>query len=247
MQLLLTLLLSAAAGLTLPEARRATDRAFRTEIAGDHEGAIRALRELLADSVDPAEAPARAHLEGFLSGLRARRAALEDGAEARAMATLRDAPAAWRALYWSALKARHPGVCERLETTRLALRFGRVAGFDPEEALERVAVALQAQGLAVVQEDETHRLRLDLDASEKSEVRHRTRAQAEGSFVLTEVGAGKPPRSGFLEIVSERKDPGRAQRLAERRLIGGLADEVGFELRLWALSLSPPADESSPR
>jgi len=240
------LVLAVAAAPTLPEARRATDRAFRTEIAGDHEGAARAVMGLLAEAeVEGADAaPARAHMQRFLTGLEKRQAALRSGAPDAAMATLREAPAAWRRLYWSALVENRPTYGDRLEMARVEVRLGRVAGLNPDQARRRVGDELAGMGVAVVGEKATHRLRLDVDASEQSEVRHRTRARAEGSFVLTELGVEGPPRSGFLKVESERKDPERAKRLAERRLLGELAEEIGFELRLWALS--PPEDEPSP-
>ncbi|MEM1024183.1 MAG: hypothetical protein AAGD10_01930 [Myxococcota bacterium] len=244
---LLTLVLATAA-LTLPEARRASDRAFRTELAGDHEGAIRAVRALLEASSDPAEASARIHLEDFLKGLERRRAALAEGIQGDqgAMATLRDAPAAWRDLYWSALVARRPDYQARLNGARIELQLARVHGIAPREIEAEVARSLETLGAQRVEDEGTHRLRLDLDAREQAEVRHRVRAKAQGAFVLTELAGPSSPVSGFVEVQSERADGRRARRLADRRLVGELMEGVGFELRLWALGLSRRADVPEP-
>lgn len=242
-----------ASDVGLDEMRRAVDRAFTAELAGDLSGAEAGLGTLVATATLTESARARART--YLANLQRRRRAFErhgltrDGF-AEAFATLRRAPDRWSELMWARATDRVPGLSRRAASSRIRLELRRIEGADPDEVDRALREALEGRGLRVRGgESPAFELRLDLDASEVEEERHRHRAEAEGSYLLR---AG-PPSGAVLAHGRERhearrKQPDSARQWASRRVLDDLVDRATFDVRLALLrsAASTPGDDGEP-
>lgn len=243
-----------AGDVGLDEMRRAVDRAFTTELAGDFAGAEAGIRGLARTSTLTGSAQIRA--DTYLSGLAARRTAFErhgrtSAGFAAAFATLREAPERWSALLWDQAREAIPDL-DQAEPSRVRVRTRRIEGRDAEEVARFVASQLRQRGVAVSDAAAPHRaeleLRLDLDAADVQEDRTRHRARAEGTYVLR---ATEPPGavvgSGAQSHEARRATVEAARRWASRKVLDALVDDVAFDVRLrWLTSAAAAVAERQP-
>jgi hypothetical protein len=233
-----------ASDVGLDEMRRAVDRAYTAELAGDFDGATAGIRRLISTSTLSSSARIRA--QTYLEGLQTRRDAFArhgrtSAGFAAAFATLRTAPERWSELMWRRARDEVPELAVRVERSGVRVRTQRVKGRDEREVRRFVARGLGRRGLTVTSHEPRAPaaldLRFDLDAADVREDRTRHLAQAEGSYILRETA---PPRSvlgtGAQSHAARRKSPEAARRWASRKALDELVDEVTFDVRLALLS-----------
>lgn len=233
-----------ASSVGLDEVRRAVDRAYTAELAGDHAGARAGVRQLVSTSTLTGSARIRA--QTYLAGLERRRQAFAHHGRTRAgfaaaFATLRTAPARWSELMWSRAREDVPELDARVERSRVGVRARRIKGREAAEVRDFVVDGLRRHGLTVDGDPSAARadldLRFDLDAAEVREDRTKHRVRAEGSYILR---ATSPPRAvlgtGAQTHEARRKSAQAARRWASRRVLDELVDEVAFDVRLALLS-----------
>ena len=233
-----------ASDVGLDEMRRAVDRAYTAELAGDFDGATAGIRRLVATSTPTSSARIRA--QTYLEGLQTRREAFTrygrtSAGFAAAFATLRAAPGRWSELMWRRAHDEIPAVAARAERSRVRVRARRVEGRDALDVRRFVAQRLERRGLNVTADDRGGRatidLRFDVDATDVREDRTRHLARSETSYILR---AAAPPRTvlgvGAQVHEARRKDPDAAKRWASRKALEELVDEVTFDVRRALLS-----------
>lgn len=229
------------AEIGLDEMRRAVDRAFTAELAGDLSGAEAELEQILASSELTGSARIRA--ETYLDNLARRQAAFSEHGLTRqgfaeAFRTLRDGPHRWSDLMWRRATEHLPELEARAAARTVRVRSRRVRGGDAVEVDRFVVEGLRRRGLEVAGASSADfDLRFDLDASEVREDRHRHRARAEGSYILRSTEADRHVLgAGAEEHETRRPDPDAARWWASRRVLDELVDRIAFDLRLALLS-----------
>lgn len=229
------------ADVGLDEMRRAVDRAFTAELAGDLAGARTGVEQLLETSSVTGSARIRAR--DYLANLDRRQTAFEAhgltrSGFAEAFATLRNGPTRWSELLWRRAVDHVPELSRAVSDHAVRVRSRRVRGDEPERVDAFVVERLRDRGISTRRSGPAPvDLSLDLDASDVHEDRHRHRARAEGSYILRGTAPPRPVLGhGVKEHEALRDDAETAQAWASRRVLDDLVDAVAFDLRLAALA-----------
>lgn len=228
----------------LNEARRVIDRAFLTELAQDFEGAQDAVHDVLTEHGSAASLSSKALLEKYLDDLRLRREALTGSAPdwARAFRTLRDRPPHWSDLFWARLPFDPPEAALRLE-------LRKATGLSREAMVQHSRKRFEKSGMMTQIEPYRFDVRMELAATDTTEVRQRSQVEAEGAYTLYDRWA--EPRivgSRSDRVTSTRKRAEEATHWAARRVLDRLTEWVVFDARLRVLErpVSRPPSRSTP-
>lgn len=179
--------------LTLRGAERAIDLAFTAELAGDYDGARKALRAKIDAATRPEEEPGRARLRQWLIGqVRRQRAFDEHGKTAagywRAFQTLQGNGRARAELLWKRALRDVPDLRGDFEEiARVDVRFERVVGVDALRDWETHLKGLMGRhGLRAPEKKARARYeaRISLDAGQASELMNRWRVTVESDYLL---------------------------------------------------------------
>lgn len=239
-----------AAPLDLPEARRAVERAFTAEVAGDFEGAEAALQALLEPVGGAEQTPGPQLVRAYLREMAQRRALTEPGTVEgwrRAHLTLRRRPALWRAMYWGALVSVLPQAERSLAELTVRTRLLKAEGADFTAFARKVQRTLSTEGVRFVADGAAVDLAIELDGSSVEPVRHRHEATFEGSYLIEDRATGRIlARSRDLDRSSIRATAEAARSRSLRSLREVLEEDALFDLRQIALErLTSPRSESA--
>lgn len=231
------------ASFGLDDARRATELAFRAELAGDYAGARRALEGQVAQARGAESEAARAWLTRHLAGLD-RRATLQreygDSAEGylKRLRTLRNRPARWRSLLWSEARKDLPELDDAVASVPVRFVWDRLEGLSRPPLNEMLSARLERAGIPVAVGPGPAVLQAHLQASTDGPKpdRHRFRVEVEASYVLRETKP-RPASIGARQVRHEevRRDADRAMQWTTRRAMDELSKALVHDLRVRAL------------
>lgn len=231
------------ASFGLDDARRATELAFRAELAGDYAGARRALEGQVAQARGADSEAARAWLTRHLAELD-RRATLQreygDSAEGylKRLRTLRNRPARWRSLLWSEARKDLPELDDAVDSAPVRFVWDRLEGLSRPPLNEMLSARLERAGIPVAAGPGPAVLQAHLHASTDGPKpdRHRFRVEVEASYVLRETKP-RPASIGARQVRHEevRRDADRAVQWTARRAMDELSKKLVHDLRVRAL------------
>lgn len=233
----------AGSTLTLRRAGRAIDLAFAAELAGDYEGARRALEAQLEAARRPEEAAGRARLQSWLDAMAVRKAAFERAGKTpeaylEALDSMEGFGASRADLLWHEAQRDIAALDREYRAQgRVRLRLERVVGLAREapEARAHLEERLAGGGLTVTDEPEAapYEVRLNVDARRTEDLQHRKQVTAEGSYVMRD-RRPEPPRlvGTFMKRRTVvRGEEVAARAFAVRRLLDDAARSVVFQVR----------------
>lgn len=226
-----------AGPLTIRAAERAVDLALQAELAGDYDGAEKALLSLVETATRSEETAGRERLEEFLRSMQARKAAFErHGKTARgyeeAFETLLPFGLARAERLWRKALADLPSL--RGQSSVVELRLERVKGVDRKAAEQQLREVVTRHGLDVAGAGQEARfvVRVNVDATDISRSARGVRVTAEASAVLKDRTVDQDASGSIAKRRTERRRrEADARRFAVYRVLDDVGRRVVFAVR----------------